>query len=69
MERAELKKIIDEALNTDSVIDGTTDAHRVNVYTQVWYINFSQIDEIRSRGVELTRVSVEGYHLTLTARI
>lgn len=68
MSRDELKKIIDEALDTDSVIDAINPPE-VAVYTQVWYIDFKQIDEIRAKGVNLLNVSVEGYHLTLKVKL
>lgn len=68
MEIAELKKIIDEVLETDSVVDAI-DPPEVSIYTQVWYMDFKQIDAIRARGVELLQISVEGYHLTLRAKL
>ena len=68
MSKDELKKIIDEALETDSAIDAVNPPE-VAVYTQVWFIDFKQIDAIRAKGVNLINVSVEGYHLTLRVKL
>ena len=68
MTKDEVKKIIDEAIETDSVID-VIDAPEAAVYTNVWYIDFKQIDAIRSKGVNLLNVSVEGNRLTLRVKL
>lgn len=68
MSKDELKKIIDEALETDSVIDAI-DPPEVAVYTQVWTITSKQMDAIREKGVNVLSIYVEGYHLSLRVKL
>lgn len=68
MSKEELKTIIDEALDTDSVVEAKRHPE-VAVYTQVWCVDFKQIDEIRAQGVNLTAASAEGFYLTLKVRL
>lgn len=68
MTKEEVKRIIDEALETDVVVD-VIDAPEAFVYTQVWYITMEQLDTIRAKGVNILTMAVEGYHLTLRIKL
>lgn len=68
MNKEELKKIIDEALDTTSAIDAI-DPPEVNVYTEVWFMDFKQIDAIRAKGVNILSIFVDGYRLSLRVKL
>lgn len=63
----ELKKIIDEVLETDSIIDAI--APPVAVYTKVWTITYKQIESIRERGINVLSIYIEGYHLSIRVKL
>ncbi len=68
MKRDELKKIIDEVLETDSIIDAIAPSE-VAVYTKVWTITYKQIESIRERGINVLSIYIEGYHLSIRVKL
>ena len=68
MKRDELKKIIDEVLETDSIIDAIAPPE-VAVYTKVCTITYKQIESIREREINVLSIYIEGYHLSIRVKL
>lgn len=66
--KAELKKIIDEAIDGDSLVESTLEPREYYVYTWVWQITTEQLDKIRTKAT-VDAISVDGGKIMLTCKI
>ena len=69
MTRAELKKLVDNAIGkTSTFIEPTGCRGEYYLHLNVWFLTAHQLDSIRSK-VRITSLSVEGGRLLLTVKI
>lgn len=69
MNREEIKKIVDEAIGSESsIVEATLEKNEYYIYTEVWTMPIEQFNQIRTK-IKITSISVDGGRIMLTAKV
>jgi hypothetical protein len=69
MDREEIKKIVDEAIGSESsIVEATLEKNEYYIYTEVWTMPIEQFNQIRTK-IKITSISVDGGRIMLTAKV
>lgn len=68
MSREEIKRIIDEAIGTSSIVEATLERGEYYAYTEVWTMPIEQFNQIKSK-LKITSINVDGGRIMLTIKV